>query len=276
MAAATFRTACITALCALSLGGCQPAPPAEKAPEAAAAPSAPVAAPTPKAAPAPAPVAVAPVEAPPKPAPKRRAPAKKRTPKPAPVAEPAPPPPPPPPPPNPEEERARKRDAYLAALGRSTFAFNPPSPIEVGQRAAVALTVSTPPETAQLAEDLKKSLADTAWSPRLRARLAGADFAVSPAEGKDFDGMKELSTTGRTDWSWGIVAAGPGNKKLVATLAAGLPPALGGPRDLPALSRVVEVDATLAWRAKQAWEQYWQWIAGAIVLLAAIAAWARR
>src|SRR5215470_2492519 len=257
MASATFRTACtIAAICALSLSGCQNPPP-DKAPEAArAAPPAPPPA-TPKAAQTPAAVALAPVEAPaPKPLPKKKAPAKKRAAKPAPVAQPAPPPPPPPPQVNPEEERAKKRDAYLAALSKSTFAFNPPTPIEVGQKAAVALTVSTPPETAQLADDLRKSLAD-GWSPRLRARLGGADFAIAPAEGKDFDGMKELSITGRTDWSWGVVPASPGSKKLVATLAVGLPPAIGGPRELPTLSRAIEVEPTLGWRAERLWSEYW-------------------
>jgi hypothetical protein len=205
---------------------------------------------------------------------KKRARKPKPPPPPPKVAE--PPPPPPPPAPNPEEERQRKRDAYLAALGRSKFAFNPASPVEVGQRAAVALAVVTPAETAMLAEDLRKSLADPAWTPRMRAKLAGADFTIAPAEGKDSDGAKDLSMTGRTEWGWSVVPRAPGSKTLIATLTIGLPPALGGPRELPALQRPVEVEATLAWRAERAWAEYWQWIVGAIVAALALAWWAAR
>jgi hypothetical protein len=268
---AGLRTAClIAALAAASLISCQPAPPPEKASDAAAPPP-PV--PSPKAVPPSTPVALAPSEAPPKPAPKK-APAKKRVAKPKPVPPPVVQAPPPPPPPNPEDERARKRDAYLAAFAKTVVSFNPPSPMQIGQRTSVALTVVPPAETALLGEDLRKSLPDT-WSPRLRARLAGADFAVAPTEGKDFDGTKDLAA-GRTDWGWSVVAGTPGTKKLVATLSVGLPASLGGPRDLPALARAVEVEPTLAWRAERAWAEYWQWIAGAIVLIAAIGWWLAR
>ena len=206
---------------------------------------------------------------------KKSAPKRKPKPPPPPPKVAEPPPPPPPPPPNPEEERLRKRDAYLAALGRAKLAFNPASPVEVGERVAVALTVVPPAETAMLAEDLRKSLADAAWSPRMRAKLAGADFTIAPAEGKDFDGAKDLSVTGRTEWGWSVVPGAPGSKTLIATLTIGLPPALGGPRQLPALQRPVEVEATLAWRAERAWAEYWQWIIAAIVAALAIAWWAK-
>src|SRR5262245_5874936 len=134
-----IRAACIiAAICAASLIGCLQPPRPEKAPEAALAP-----APKPVAQ-APAPARVTTPEAPEaklaiKPKPK---PAKKRAPKPKPapeVAKPAPPPPPPPQP-SPEEERARKRDAYLGALAKAAVAFNPPSPMQLGQRASVSLS----------------------------------------------------------------------------------------------------------------------------------------
>src|SRR5262249_13391185 len=232
---ATFRTACLAAaLLAASLSGC--APPPQKEPEAAAPPP-PQATPKQTAAAEPLTLVPAPPGAAAKPAAKKRAPPKKRPPKPAPVVV-APPPPPSPPPPNPDEERARKRDAYLAALSKATVAFNPPSPMQLAQRAAVSLTVTPTPETAQLAADLRRSLDSNAvWSPRVRARLAGADFAIAPAEGKDFDGSKDLSAGGRTDWGWGAVPQAPGTKMLTATLSIALPPGLGGPRDLPALQR---------------------------------------
>ena len=185
-------------------------------------------------------------------------------------------PPPPPPPPNPEEERARKRDAYLAALGRAKLAFNPASPVQVGERVAVALTVVPPAETAMLAEDLRKSLTDAAWSPRMRAKLAGADFTIAPAEGKDFDGAKDLSMTGRTEWGWSVVPGAPGSKTLIATLTIGLPPALGGPRQLPALQRDVQVEATLAWTLGNIWSEYWPWIIALLAALVAALLWWRK
>ena len=277
---AMLRTACvIAAIGAASLGGCA-SPPEEKAPKAAAAPApATPKAPAPPPSAAPLPLTEVPIQLA-----EPQAPAKKRAPKPKPkppapeVAKPAPPPPPPPGP-SPEEERARKRDAYLAALGRAAFTFNPPSPVQVAQRVPVALSVNPPAEIGQLADELRKSLADAdaaAWKPRLRARLVGADFGIAPAEGKNFDGTKDLSTSGRTDWGWTIVSEVPGSKKLIATLSIGLPPSLGGPRELPALQRAVVVESTLGWRAGNLWADYWQWLVAAIVIIGAIAWWARR
>ena len=130
-------------------------------------------------------------------APKRKAPARKPEPPPA-VKAPAPvviasaP--------SPEQERARRRDDYIAALQKAQLTFNPPSPMEVERHVEVQLSVNPPKETAQLAEDLRKSLSDPeAWRPRLRAQLSGASFEIAPVEGKDFAGEKNLSMAGRTE-----------------------------------------------------------------------------
>jgi hypothetical protein len=266
---AMLRAACVIAAV---LGGCTAPPQEQKAPEAAAAPA-------PKPAVAAAPAAVPPsaaAETPPRPAPKPRAPAKKRPPKPkpAPVVV-APPPPAPPPQPSPEEERKRKLDAYIAAIGRSGVAFNPPSPVQVGQSVAVTLTVNPPAEAAQLAEELRKSLeaGAPAWTPRMRARLSGGDFAIEP-EGKNVDGAKDLSA--RIEWRWAAVPGVPGSKTLVAALSYDLPQSLGGARDLPPLQREVMVEATLSWRASQLWADYWLWILVALAVAAAIGFWAWR
>jgi hypothetical protein len=269
---ALCRSACVAAAL---LGGCTSAPPEAKAPQVAAA--VPVAAPAPAAAAAPAP---APVEVQPQPAPKKKAPPKKRAPKPKPpapeVVKPAPPPPPPPP--NPEEERKRKLDIYVAALRTSAIAFNPPSPVQIGQRVAVTLSVTPPQQLGLLADDLRKSLdpGSAAWSPRMRVRLSGNDFAIEPGDAGDPGDAKDLSASGRTDWRWTIAAGTPGSKKLVAALSFELPPGLGGPRDLLTLQRAVEVEATLSWRAQQAWADYWQWIIAAIALATAAIAWLKR
>ncbi len=273
---ATLRTVCVTAaICAVSLSGCEVPQPVKKAPGAVPAPVSKPAAPS--AAPPPLPPTEVPLQL--APASKPKAPAKKRAPKPKPpepVAQPAPPPPPPPAP-NPDEERAKKRDAYLAALAKAVFTFNAPSPMQLEQRTAVTLSVNPPAETAQLADDFRKSLdTGTVWSPRLRARLGGADFQIAPADAKDADGAKDLSPSGRTDWRWSVLPQAPGTKRLAVTLAVLLPPGLGGPRELPTISRPVEVEATLGWRAEQLWADYWRWLAAALAVVLAIAWWARR
>jgi hypothetical protein len=274
--AAGLRAVCLVALCAGFLHGCKSAP-EEKAPSPAA---------TPAPAPAPEPVAAAPAAqppaavavVPPRPAPERKAPAKKRAPKPKPapqVVQPAPAPPPPPQP-SPEEERKRRLDAYVAAIGRSTASFNPPSPVQVGQRVAVSLSLTPPPETAALAEELRKSLdGGAAWTPRVRARLAGADFAIAPAEGRDSDGIRDLAAKAPAEWRWTVVPSAPGTKKLVATLTFSLPAQLGGDRDLPPLQRDVVVDATLSWQVERLWTDYWLWLVLAVVAVSVIALWAR-
>jgi len=279
---AALRIACIAAaLCAASLCGCQSAP-EEKAAQPAPAPAAaPAPGPAPVAEAPAAPVAAPAAVAPPKPAAKPRAPAKKRAPKPKPpapvVVQPAPAAPPAPQPTS-EEERKRKLDAYIAAIARSTVSFNPPSPIPVAQRAAVTLSVTVPPETAALADELRKSLGAgaTAWTPRMRTRLSGSDFDIVPAEGRDFDGSRDLAMGGPTEWRWSALPATPGTKKLVATLALGAPPQLGGQRDLPPLQRDVVVEATLSWQAERLWNDYWLWLVVAVVAVAVITLWARR
>lgn len=285
--AKVLRSACLIA--AACLYGCaaeQPKPVVE--------PEKPAEAPTPamaqpeKPVEAPAPLIAPPQAAPERPAPKaarkgapkRKAPARKVEPPPAPQAAPAPPPPVAvPPAPSPEQERARRRDEYIAALQKSVITFKPPSPIQVGQRVVVPLSVDPPKEAAQLAEDLRKSLSEgaTAWTPRMRAQLAGADFDIALAEGSDSSGVKDLSMTGRTEWSWTVVPKVPGTKRLTARLAILPPPGLGEPRELPALERSVEVQATLSSSIGRTWDEYWQWILGVLAAaVIAIAWWARK
>jgi len=172
---------------------------------------------------------------------------------------------------SPEQERSRRRDEYIAALQKSQLSFNPPSPMALERRVAVQLSVNPPKETAQLAEDLRKSLADPAgWRPRLRAQLGGASFEITALEGKDFSGEKDLSPAGRSEWTWNVVPKLPGTKQLTARVAILLPPGMGEPRELPALQREVTVEATLAWTLGNLWSEYWLWILAA--LAAAIAA----
>jgi hypothetical protein len=283
--AKTLRYACLIA--AACLYGCataeQPKPAME--PEKPAEAPAPAMAQPEKPVEAPAPLIEAPQAAPAAPkaarkAPKRKAPVRKAAPPPPPPVAAVPPPPVAvPPTPSPEQERARRRDEYIAALQKSVVTFKPPSPIQVGQHAVAPLSVDLPKEAAQLADDLRKSLAENAaaWTPRMRAQLAGADFDIAPAEGSDPSGAKDLSMTGRTEWSWGIVPKVAGTKQLTARLTILLPPGLGEPIALPAVARSVEVEATLSSSIGRYWDDYWQWIVGVLaVAVIAIAWWARK
>lgn len=256
----------------------------------------------PKPAPAPAPVeAPAPAKPPPEPekpaevlaapvAPPQAAPAPKVAKKSAPrrkARKPAPPPavkaPAPPPPvaaapaPSPEQERARRLGDYIAALQKARLTFDPPSPMQVERRVAVQLSLTPTQETAQLAEDLRKSLSDPgAWRPRLRAQLGGASFEIAPAEGKDPAGEKDLSAAGLTEWSWEVLPKLPGAKQLTARVAVLLPPGAGEPRELPALQREVRVEPTLAWTLGNLWSEYWLWLVAMLVVAVAALAWWRR
>lgn len=248
------------------------APPAPAAAPAPAKPQPVVPAEAPAPAPAPplaAPVPPAPQAAKPS-APKRKAPARKPAPPPV-VKAPEPPPAVVPP----EQERARRRDEYLAALQKSVIAFNPPSPMQIERSVAVQLSVSPPKEAAQLAEDLRKSLAaPESWRARLRAQLGGAGFQI--ADGKNSAAEKELSAAGPTEWSWDVVPKVAGTKQLSARVAVLLPPGLGEARELAALQRDVTVEAPLAWTLGSLWSDYWLWILVIIAVLVGALLWWRR
>ncbi|MBI4989380.1 MAG: hypothetical protein HZC23_11220 [Rhodocyclales bacterium] len=188
-----------------------------------------------------------------------------------------------------DQEHMRKRDEYLAGLKKGSYAFNPPSPIKVARPVTIALWVDPVKETEQLAAEMKQAFPESAriergqtvWSPRMRATLTGADFEITPLDrgkdGKPFDGAKNLTLAGRTEWTWSITPTFPGRKKLHLQLSVVLPPELGE-RDLPAMDRDIEVEVTLWWLMDHYWEKYWKemlfGIAGAIA--AAIGWWFRR
>jgi len=171
-----------------------------------------------------------------------------------------------------DEQRMRKRDAYVAGLKQAAYTFNPPSPVKVEQRIVVSLWVDPSKEAAQLAEEMRKSLPEagrieqgtTTFSPRMRATLTGADFEITPVEGKDFDGVKDLSMTARTEWGWTVVPKLPGKKELILLLSVVLPPELGKPSELPAMQRPIEVEVTTWWVIDHYWSKYWQWLLGGL------------
>jgi hypothetical protein len=168
-----------------------------------------------------------------------------------------------------EKERMRQRDEYIKGLQTGGYSFSPPSPIKVDERIPVALWVDPAKEGAQLAEEMKKAYPESAarveggqtpWSPRMRATLTGVDFEITAVEGKDFDGVKDLSMIGRTEWRWTIVPTKPGTKQsLHLVLEAMLPPALGKPWE-KVLDREVDVEVTWWWLIDHFWEKYWKWI----------------
>jgi hypothetical protein len=186
-----------------------------------------------------------------------------------------------------DQERMRRRDDYITGLKKAAYTFNPPSPIKVAQPITVALWVDPLTEAAQLAEEMKKAFPESAarvesgattWSPRMRATLTGVDFEITPVEGKDFNGAKGLSMTGRTEWAWTIVPTSPGKKKLHLLVWVVLPPELGEPRELPQINRDVEVEVTVWWLIDHYWEKYWKWMIGGLAsaIAAAIAWWGKK
>lgn len=183
-----------------------------------------------------------------------------------------------------DRERMRLRDEYISGLTQAAYTFNPPSPIKVAQPVTVALWVDPTTKAAQLAEEMKKAFPESAarvesgetkWSPRMRATLTGAEFEITPVEGKDFDGIKDLSESARTEWNWSIRPQSPGKKKLHLLLSVVLPPELGRPRDLPQVSRDIDVEVTIWWVIDNFWEKYWKWILGGLgsAVAAVIAYW---
>jgi hypothetical protein len=183
-----------------------------------------------------------------------------------------------------DQERMRLRDEYISGLSQAAYTFNPPSPIKVAQPITVALWVDPATSAARLAEEMRKAFPESAarvesgetkWSPRMRATLTGPDFQITPVEGKDFDGVKDLSATARTEWSWSVRPTSPGKKKLHLLLAVVLPPELGKPRDLPQISRDIEVEVTIWWLIDNFWEKYWKWLLGGLggAASAALAYW---
>ena len=179
-----------------------------------------------------------------------------------------------------DRERMRRRDEYINSLKKGAYTFNPPSPIEVEQRITVALWVDPAKGAAQLAEEMKKAYPESAarveageirWSPRMRATLTGGDFEITPVEGKDFDGVKDLSATNRNSWQWDIAPKWPGKKRLLhLRLEVILPPGLGTPWEI-VLDREVEVEVTLWWLLDHFWEKYWKWMIGGLASAAGAA-----
>lgn len=183
-----------------------------------------------------------------------------------------------------DRERMRLRDEYIGGLTQAAYTFNPPSPIRVAQPVTVALWVDPAANAARLAEEMRNAFPESAarvesgatkWSPRMRATLTGPDFDITPVEGKDFDGIKDLSESARTEWSWSIRPQSPGKKKLHLLLSVVLPSELGRPRELPQISRDIDVEVTIWWVIDNFWEKYWKWILGGLgsAVAAVIAYW---
>lgn len=178
----------------------------------------------------------------------------------------------------------RRRDAYIESLKQGAYAFDPPSPIDVDKRITVALWVDPQAQPHALAEQMKRVYPEAAqrvesgiiaWSPRMRATLTGDAFAITPADGPNFDGIKELSARHRTAWAWDIVPKGPGRRQLLRLkLDAVLPEELGKPREVKVLDREIEVEVTLWWLFDHYWEKYWKWMLGGLAgALGSVIAW---
>lgn len=187
-----------------------------------------------------------------------------------------------------DRQRLARRDAYLSSLQQGGYAFNTPSPVDVGRASSVQFWLDPRGDTEQLARDLKAALRGLGgpaepgvesgaveWSPRMRAVLSGEDFDIVPGEGKDFDGIKDLSASLRTSWAWDVRARKPGEALLLhLRVWAVLPEHLGEPREIIKLDRPIRVQATAPWLIDTYWEKYWKWLLGGLgSTLTAVIAW---
>jgi len=169
------------------------------------------------------------------------------------------------------------------SLSFGRYSFNPPTLIKIAHQINAALWVDPGKAADELASEMDKAYPEsagrvisgtTAWSPRMKATLTGVDFEITRVGDKNFDGIKDLSATARTEWGWTIVPTSPGKKQLHLVLAVVLPPELGQPRELPQIERNVMVDVTIWWVIDHYWERYWQWmLSGLATAFAAAFTW---
>ncbi|MBL7179135.1 MAG: hypothetical protein ABIK98_05550 [Pseudomonadota bacterium] len=181
-----------------------------------------------------------------------------------------------------------RREAYHKELKKASYTFNPRSPIKVATRVTVYFWLDPLAEPIRLAEELKAELVKVRpgetpkteagrmdWSPKMRATLTGEDFDIIPTEGKHFDGLKNLSATRRTEWSWDVKAKHVGQQlPLHLRVWAVLPQELGEPYEVLKLDKLIHVEVTFLWLVNE-WEKYWKWILGGLgtALAGAIGAW---
>ncbi|MCX5818974.1 MAG: hypothetical protein NT047_03555 [Deltaproteobacteria bacterium] len=182
-----------------------------------------------------------------------------------------------------------RREAYRKELKQASYTFNPPSPIKVAKPVTVHFWLDPLAEPMRLAEELKAELLKMRpgetpktkagrmdWSPKMRAKLTGDDFVIIPTEGKDFDGLKTLSATRRTEWSWDVKAKNVGPQlPLHLKVWAVLPQELGDPDEVLKLDELIHVEVTFLWLVDEFWEKYWKGILGGLgtALAGAITAW---
>lgn len=182
-----------------------------------------------------------------------------------------------------------RRDAYLKELKQASYTFNPPSPIKVATPVIVYFWLDPLAEPMRLAEELKAKLlmmrpgempqteaGRMDWSPNMRATLTGEDFDITPTEAKNFDGLKNLSATRRTEWSWDVKAKHVGQQlPLHLRVWTILPQELGEPHEVLKLDKLIHVEVTFLWLVNEYWEKYWKWILGGLgtALAGAIGAW---
>ena len=183
------------------------------------------------------------------------------------------------------------RDAYIAklkGLKPASYTFNTPSPIKVATPVTVYFWLDPLVEPMRLAEELKAKLltlrpgetpqteaGHMKWSPKMRAKLTGDDFDITP----NFGVQKTFSATDRTEWSWDVKARHVGSQlPLHLEVWAVLPQELGEDDKILTLDKLIHVEVTFLWLLDEHWDKYWKWILGGLggALATAIGAWWKR
>ncbi|RXK88558.1 hypothetical protein EST62_02655 [Chlorobaculum sp. 24CR] len=181
-----------------------------------------------------------------------------------------------------------KREQYRLRLKTASYSLNIPSSVKVDTPFTIYFVLNPVENPKILAKKLEKIISQdpaktqrieadtTKLSSKMRVKLTGEDFEITPVEGKEFDGLKSTQPSGDTRWGWHIQAKHAGESlPLYLNVWCELPVALGGPIDmLPTLTRYINVEVTPIWLINTYWER-WQWFIGGIgaVLVTAIGWW---
>lgn len=181
-----------------------------------------------------------------------------------------------------------RRDAYLEKLKQGSYSFNPPSPIKVATPVTVFFWLDPSVDPMHLAEELKTKLLEMHpdetpkteggrmdWSPKMRAKLTGNDFDITPLEGQNTGGLKDVSSTKRTQWAWDVKAKDIGKSLPLHLQVWAILPGKLGKEEILALDKSIQVDVTWFWLVDHFWEKYWKWILGGLgtALSGAIGIW---
>jgi len=180
------------------------------------------------------------------------------------------------------DEQLAQIDAILKQAAQASIAYNAPSEMRVDETVTIELLLNPSLSEEKLKEQISepgtvRSSGDVEITPLMKARLVPQDNAAFLIEARPDEehAIQVISGTETTKWSWNVTAQKPGTQTLTISL-----------------SRLVKYDNEEFWREVGEYEADivvqvtllsrlkaldWKWIAGLLMILAAISAfWPRR